>query len=752
MGKTTRRALLIGTAAAGAGLAIGYLWMRRPFPNPLAARLGAGEITLNPYVKIGADGRVTLITPRAEMGQGVHTGLAQLLAEELDVTLAAVRVEHGPASKAYLNWEILPMSVPFPEDDRGMIANSARSFLRGLSKIVGHQITGGSSSIAEAFDGMRTAGAAARAMLIAAAAARVKLPVDKVTTESGHCIAGGQRISYGALAADAAKLSPPAGVALKPRAQWRLIGKDVPRVELKEKVTGAPIFAIDVVRPDMLFATVVMNPHIGAAMAGMDAEAAKRMPGVVTVVDLSGPHGGGFGVIADNTWRAFEAARKVKASWKPAAYKPSTQELFAELGAALDKGGGFAFRNDGNAAGTIKSSKSVVEAEYRAPFLAHTAMEPMTAAALLDKGKLTIWTGTQVPTIAVELAQREFGLSAANCEVVTTHLGGGFGRRLEIDFVRQAIMLAKAVEGRPVKLTWTREEDVTHDIFRPLALARFKGALGIDGMPAAIEARIVSPSVARSFVGRVMPSLPLAGPDRLVAEGVFDQPYTLPGYRVEGLMHDVGIPVGNWRSVGNSYGGFFHETFLDELARAGKVDPFALRLKLMEKHPTERKVVEKVAAMARWGEARPKGVGKGIAATRSFGAMVAEVVEIEDTPGGIRIRNVWAAIDVGTAVNPALIRAQVESAIVYGLSAAMMQEITFKAGRVEQSNFTDFDALRINQMPRVEVAILENQSHVGGVGEPGLPPVIPALGNAIFDLTGQRLRETPFGKAVKFAA
>lgn len=757
MGKT-RRFFLLGTAAVGGGLAVGYVWARKPWPDPLRKRLATGEVALSPWIKIGADGVVTLITPRAEMGQGAQTGLAQLIAEELDVRLDAVRVEHGPADRAYMNWAITRMAIPFGQDGTGFAGAAAGALLPVVAKMSGHQITGGSSSIKDGYESLRTAGAAARQMLLAAASARTKLPADKISTENGYVIAANERIAYGKLAADAAKLTPPKAVALKQKSAWKIAGTSAPRTDLDDKVTGAPIFGIDVVKPKMLFAAVRMNPRLGAPMTSFDAEAAKKMPGVVAVVDLSDKlSGGGFGVIADNTWRAFQAADAVKAVWGPAAYPPTTEAQLAKLAAALDKESGHVFRKDGDAVAALKSAGSIVEAEYRAPFLAHTCMEPMTATALVEsnggKRKLTLWVPTQVPTLLIEMAKREFGFARDNVEVLTTFLGGGFGRRLELDYARYAVKLALAAEGRPVKVTWTREEDVTHDFYRPAALARFRGAVGADGMPVALDARIASPSVGKPFVGRILPDVPLLGPDKLIAEGLFDQPYALPHYRVEGIETDLGVPVGNWRSVGNSQNAFFHETFLDELARAGKVDPVAMRLKMLERSPNDRAVVEKAAAMAGWGKSpKQAGTGRGIAATRCFGSMCAQVVEVTDEGGRLRVSRVWAAIDVGTAINPELIKRQVESAIVYGLSAAMFEEITFKDGEVRQSNFTDYEALRIHQMPKVEVAVLELQSHVGGVGEPGLPPVIPALGNAIFDLTGKRLRETPFRKAVKFVA
>ena len=625
MGKLSRRIFMIGTAAVGGGLAVGYLWARRPFPDPLKGRLAAGEIALNPYIKMGPDGIITLITPRAEMGQGAQTGLAQLIAEELDVDLARVHVEHGPASRAYLNWAITRMALPFGQDGKGIAGSAATALLPVVAKLGGHQITGGSSSIIDGFDTMRIAGATVRQMLIAAAAARTKLPADKISTENGFCLAGTERIPYSKLAADAAKLTPPSKVVLKPKSQWKVIGQSVPRADLREKVIGAPIYGIDVVRPDMLHATVRMNPRLGATDDGHGCGQSegharrRRRRRFVRQTQRRRLRRHRRQYVA-----CVPSRRCRQAAWGPAPYPATTAEHFAQFAQALDSARGHVFRNDGDADAAINGAKTaqgtIVEAEYRAPYLAHTAMEPMTATGLVTKSpegdKLTLWTGTQVPTLLIEMAKREFGFKPANVEVITTSLGGGFGRRLEIDYSRYAIKLAKAVTGRPVKVTWTREEDVTHDFYRPAALARFKGVVGSDGMPVALSARIASPSVAKPSVARVLPDVPLMGPDKLIAEGAFDQPYAIANYRVEGLEIDPGVPVGNWRSVGCSQNAFFHETFLDELARAGKIDPVAMRLRLLERSPHDRAVVAKVADMHGWGkDKKAAGTGRGVAMT-----------------------------------------------------------------------------------------------------------------------------------------
>lgn len=744
----TRRLFLVATAAVAGGVAVGAYAYRKPFENPLAGGLDPGEVTLNPYVTIGADGRVTIVTPRAEMGQGSQSALAKLVAEELDVPFESIVVEHGPASRAYLNWRILGMSLPFPEHDKGGLAETARGAMHVMSKFLGHQITGGSSAIVDAFDTMRLAGAAARAMLLEAAAKRMGVPAATLVAEAGAVSLGDQRFTYGELAADAAKVTPPDAPTLKGPDEWVLIGKTVPRKDIPAKVDGSARFGIDVRRPGMLHAAVRLSPVIGAPMTRFDAAKAKAMPGVVDVIDISGePWGGGVAVVAKTTWHAFRALDAVAITWGEGKGPKTT----AEITAALDKGlgeAGYAFVSVGDPAA---ATGRAVEATYSAPLLAHTCMEPMNATAVFEGGRFTIWTGTQVPTLVQDAAARHFGGKPEDTTVVTELLGGGFGRRLEVDYAVMAMRVAKAMPGKTVKVTWSREEDVQHDVYRPPAKAKFRAVLGADGHPVALSARAAAPSLAASYVARVLPSLPLAGPDRLIAEGIFDQTYRFAAFRAEGTAVPLALPVGNWRSVGNSHNAFFMEGFLDEVARAGGVDPVAMRLKLLDHDPVDRAVLAKVAEMAKWTGKPTPGRGRGVAMCRSFGSMVAEIVDVVDTGKGLKVEAVHAAIEVGRAIDPGAVVAQVESAILYGLSAAILQEITLAGGKVEQSNFSDFDALRINQAPRIEVAILTSQAEIGGVGEPGTPPAAPALANAIFDLTGKRLRAMPFSREVAFA-
>jgi isoquinoline 1-oxidoreductase subunit beta len=749
VGTIARRTFLIGSAAVAGGLAVGYYSYRRPYDNPLLKGARGGEAVFNPYVKIGADNRITVIVPRAEMGQGVRTTLAALAAEELNVPLSEVHVEHGPASWAYFNSAGLEDGGPFAKFDTGFAAGAAREMFGAMGKMLGLQMTGGSSSATDAYNKMREAGAAARVLLLQAAAEVFGKPVSALEAKDGQISDGsGKIVPYGAVAARAAQLTPPSQVELKKPSEWRFLGKPQDRVDVPDKVTGKAQFGIDVDVPGMVYATVRMNPHLGGAMKSFDASEAKKMRGVETVA----PIGNGVVVIADNTWRAFQAASAVKIEWAEADYPKSSEAIFETIAKSAGYGEGFAFRNDGDVKELFNAARpeDVIEAEYRAPFLAHACMEPMNATAQWKDGQADIWVPTQVPTLVQTIAAREFGIASKDARVHVTYLGGGFGRRLETDYALYAMRAAKLTAGRPVKVTWSREEDITHDAYRPAAIGRFRGIVQKGGLPVALDANIAAPSILQSVAGRMWPYVPIAGPEKIVAEGSFDQPYDISNYRVCGAVADLSIPAGFWRSVGNSYNGFFHETFMDELAHKSGLDPVEMRLKLMARWPAAVKAVEKVAEMSGWKQALPAAKGRGVAFTLSFGTWVAGVAQVALEGDAIRIENVWCAADVGTALDPRIIESQMQSAIIFGLSAAIGQEITFKDGMVQQSNFSDYDAMRINQAPVIEVAILQNSPWMGGAGEPGTPPSLPALGNAIFALTGKRIRELPLSKQVTF--
>lgn len=733
-----RRTFLIGSAAIAGGVAFGTWQYKKPIPNPL---LADAAYTLTPYVLIDANG-VTLITPRAEMGQGVQTTLAALLAEEMDLDWGQVQILHGPASRAYFNAAILEEGAPFVPTDESWMAETVRGAMHIPAKFLGMQITGGSSSTPDAFDKMRAAGAVARVALVAAAAARTGLNAADLKTASGAVILpDGTKISYVDLAKDAANSDLPDTPALKPQSEWTLLGRALPRKDMLGKVTGTAQFTADIRHPGMLFATARSNPGLGAGVTSFDATATQAYPGVKAVVEVPN----GVAVVANSTWAAFKAAELLEIVWEPAPYADTDAEMRAQVVASLTPDTQDSRnRDDGDVDATLPTDAWT--ADYTVPYLAHATMEPMTAGAWLDGDRLRVWAGNQLPTQVLKEAATITGLPEAAIDVETPVMGGGFGRRAEMDFIKQAITVANALPGRPVLLTWTREEDMTHDAFRPMAMARITGA--VEGsLITALDLHLAAPSVISSQMGRIGLNLP--GPDATIVQGAWEQPYTFPNYRVTGYRVPAGVPVGSWRSVGASQNAFFHESAVDELAHLAGVDPLEFRLNQMD-HAPSRRVLEAVAETSNWGNT-PAGRARGIAFCMSFGVPVAEVIEVMQTPAGLKMTGAWAAVDVGIALDPSIIEAQVQGGMVYGLSAAINGEITFEGGHAQQTNFPDYDGLRLPQCPPITVTILENGGKIRGIGEPGTPPAAPALANAIFALTGQRIRALPLGKTISFA-
>jgi len=756
IGRIARRTFLIGAAAVAGGVAVGYYHYRKPYPNPLEGELADGEATFNPYVKIDADNTITVIAPRAEMGQGISTTLAAFVAEELEVDLDQVKVEHGPASYAYYNQKMLEEGAGFNFWDESYAAETVRSIMLGVGKMLGLQGTGGSTSTTDGFDRMRQAGAAARMMLVEAAARKFGVAASELTAENAsvHHKASGKSATYGELAADAAKLDPPRDVVLKDRSQWKILGKPQKRVDMLDKVTGAPIFGIDVRLPEMLYATVRISPVFGVKPVRSDTGAAAKMPGVVKIVPIDSVYGSGFGVIAENTWAAFQAAEAIDVEWGKPAYPADSDAIMKLIADAAAQGDATVERDDGDvdAAFAGAPADKMIEADYSVPYLSHAPMEPMNCTAQLKDGEMHVWAPNQMPVLVRWFCADIAGVPIDKTHVRTTSMGGAFGRRGELDYAIYAALLAKETGGRPVKVTYTREEDMRHDCYRPASAGRFRARVGDDGLPVAVDMRVAAQNMSVSLMSRWFPSLPGGGPDPSITDGARNQPYTIPNYRVASVQAQVpAIPVSFWRSVGNSVNGFFHESFMDEIAHLGKVDPVEMRRRLMADFPAALAVVNKVAEMSNWGEQLPSGAAKGFAFTLSFGSWVGQVVQIADTPSGIRLEKMWIAADVGTAIDPGIIETQLTGGAIFGLSAAMGQQITFRDGQVEQSNFHDFDAMRIWQAPRFEVAILENFHRMGGVGEVGTPPAAAALANAVFALTGKRIRQLPLNRDVKFA-
>jgi len=737
-----RRTFLIGSAAVAGGVAFGIYKVRQAAPNPLLDDLPPGAVALTPFVRIDGKG-VTLIAPRAEMGQGIHTTLAALVAEELDVAWDSIRVEHGPPGAAYYNRALVKHNVPFSELDQGLAAEAMRGAMGAMAKLVPMQITGGSSNVADLFDRMRAAGAAARFALVAAAAHKLGLPAAQLKTDNGQVVApDGRRLSYVELAPAAAGIELPANPPLKAREQWRYLGKSMPRVDMVAKCTGTASFGIDVQLPDMVFATVRMNPAKGAALVSSDASAAKAMRGVLKVIDLPG----GVAVIANNTWRAFQAVQAVRCDWAEPTYPASTKAMVDAIVASMtEKNQDSRLRDDGDVDKALSGDK-VLEAEYRVPFLAHATMEPMNAVAWLHDGRLDIWAGVQNPTAARDQAAQLAGLDAGQVHLHVMLMGGGFGRRLESDYVAQAVQLAVAMAGKPVKLTWRREEDMAQDFYRPAAVARLRGTMAAKQM-SALDVQVASLSVVESNLGRL--GLPALGPDAKIIEGAYDQPYGIANYRATAYRTPAGRPVSYTRSVGNSYNAFFIESFIDELAAQAGADPLHMRLALLSHEPS-RQVLSAVAALSGWGQPLPAGRGRGLAFHLCRGVPVAQVVEITTTPQGVKIDKVFVAADVGTALDPRNLEAQLQSGVIFGLSAALYGEISFAQGAAEQSNFHDYPVLRLQQAPQIVVKVLEGGGAIRGAGETGVPPVAPALANAIFQATGKRIRELPLRGHVDF--
>ena len=733
-----RRTFLIGSAAILGGVAFGTWRYKNPYANPLSNGEGIGAIT--PYVLIGPSG-VTIVTPRAEMGQGIQSTLAALVAEELDLPWEEVRVMHGPPAKAYYNGAMLEDGVPFSPTDQSWTAQTMRHAMAIPAKFLAIQLTGGSTSIPDGYEKMRAAGAVARAALILAAAERLGVVAAQLTTDAGAVVApDGTRLAYTELAEAAAAVDLPDAPPLKPRSEWKLLGKSLPRVDMVAKSTGTASFAGDIRLPGMKFATVKMNPALGAALNGFDDTAAKAMPGVEKVIALPG----GVAVVAATTWHAIQAAEAISFDWAPAAYPANSAEMRAQIAASftaerLDA----TMREEGD---VTTATGEVFEAEYDVPHLAHATMEPMQATALFKDGKLTLWVGTQAPGLARDFAAKAVGIEPEAVELHTTVMGGGFGRRAEVDASVLAAQVAKAMEGVPVLVTWSREEDMSHDMYRPMAIGRIKATVK-EGRVESFDFATASPSIMETLAERA--NLPLAGPDATIAQGAWEQPYAFPHYRVAAYRAPKTVPLGFWRSVGASVNGFFHDCAMDELAHLASVDPLAFRLNQMDHEPS-RKVLEAVAEMSNWASPRP-GRALGLAFSLSFGVPTAEVIEVENTPAGIRLTGAWAAVDVGVALDPKNIEAQVSGAMVYGLSAAIRGEISFEDGKVVQQNFWDYEPLRASQVPDIQVRVLESGGPIRGIGEPGTPPAAPALANALFALTGTRARSLPLAKTFSFA-
>ena len=696
----TRRGFLAGT---GAALVVG-------FTLPLPGRaLAAGEASFTPnaWLRITPDNRITVICGSSEMGQGVLTAIPQLMAEELDADWASVRVEQAPVSVAFNN------------------------------PAFGMQATGGSTTVRGHWDVMRNAGATARAMLVAAAAEQWKVPAGECRTEAGQVVHGSKRLSYGALAEAASRQKVPEKVALKDPKDFKIVGQRKKRLDTVGKTDGTTKYGIDVQLPGMLVAVMARAPLPGAKVVKLDDSKAKAVKGVKQVISLPS----GVAVLASGYWAAKKGRDALQLDWD---LGPNTGLSSAKVTAMLTEGAAMSGAVALQAGAADARGARTVEATYEAPYLAHACMEPMNCTAWVKPEGVEIWAGTQSQGPVQGILSQVASVDPGKVKVNTMMLGGGFGRRFAPDFVIDATLLSK-ISGAPVKLIYSREDDMAAGFYRPAAVARFSGGLTTDGKASLLKAGVASPSImaASGFM-----KIPENGVDTFAMEGIADHPYDIPNQRLDYIRREPGPNVWFWRSVGHSQNIFFMESFVDEMAAAAGKDPYEFRRSLLDKQPRYKQVLEVAAQKAGWGTPLPAGVFRGIAVAQSFGSYVAEVAEVSVNPDGSpRVHRVVAAVDCGMTVNPTIIERQIEGAIVFGLTAALYGKITLKDGRVEQGNFHDYPLLRSNEMPKVEVHIVASTEKPGGIGEPGTPPIAPAVANALFAATGKRLRSLPFDTA-----
>ena len=701
-----RREFLKKSAVGSTGLMIGFY-----LPGKYQALAGVPPkqgAAINAWVQIAPDDSVLLLIDKSEMGQGISTALSMILAEELDLDWKKIRTEFAPAAPQYFN------------------------------PIFGMQGTGGSSSIRGSWEPLAKAGAAAREMLVATAAKRWGVAAEACHTENNAVVntASGKSLGYGSLVEEAVKLPVPVNPKLKEAKDYKFVGKPTKRIDSEVKVDGSASFGIDVRLPGMMRAVVARCPVFGGKVKSFDASKAKAIGGVKGVLQIST----GVAVVADNTWSAMEGRRALEIVWDEGPNATNSSEAIRKLyHDRLDQTGAIA-RKDGDADGALGSAAKKVEAIYEVPFLAHATMEPMNCAADVRADCCDVYAPTQFQTVNQMTAARITGLKPDRVGIHTTYLGGGFGRRAEQDFLIEAVELSKAM-GAPVQVTWSREDDMQRDYYRPVVTVKLTAGLDGSGKVVAWKSRIVAPSImSRFFPGSVK-----NGIDETAVEGIATLKYEVPNFLVDYVMTDPGVPVGFWRSVGCSHNGYIAECFVDEMAKAAGKDPLEFRRGMLAKEPRPLGVLNLAAEKAGWNKPLVTGHYRGIAMVESFSTFVAQVAEIslDRKSGTVQVHKVVAAVDCGRYVNPETIRAQIEGGIIYGLTAALKGEITISKGRVEQSNFNDYDMVRINEAPPVEVHIVESKDGPGGIGEPGTPPIAPAVCNAIFAATGKPIRRLP---------
>jgi len=705
----SRRDFLTATTAIGGGLLLGFgLPARSEIRDTLT---GNAPFAPNAFLRVDRAGKVTFVMPMIEMGQGTYTSLPMLIAEELEIDVDKVAIEHSPADdKVYVN------------------------------PLIGIQMTGASTAIRSMYVPLRRAGATARVMLVTAAAQRWKVDPSACRAASGTVVHAptGRKLGYGQLVDAAAKLPVPEKVALKEPGEFKLVGTPHRRLDASGKVNGTARFGIDTRLPGMKFAVVAQSPTFGGKLASVDEAKAKAVPGVSQVVRLEDA----VAIVAAHTWAAKQGLAAAAPQWDPGPNaKLSQSDIVAQLASASERPGAVA-RHDGDAAAAIAGAPRKIDAIYEQPFLAHATMEPMNCTVQMTRERCEIWVGTQVPGLTQAAVMKLTGFEPEKVIIHNHLLGGGFGRRLEYDGTVRAVQIAQQVSG-PVQVIWTREEDIQQDLYRPYYYDRISAGLDTQGRPVAWSHRIAGSSI----VTRYNPAWMKGGVDPDAVETSKNHPYDVGAIHVEYMRQEPpGIRTTWWRGVGVTRGTFVVESFIDELAADAKADPLAYRIALLDKNPRAKAVLRLAAERAGWGKPLPAGQGRGIALCIGFGSFIAQVVQVSvDKDGAVNPTRVWCAVDCGIQVNPDTIRAQMESGIIFGLSAALHGEITIKDGRVEQTNFGDYRVLRISEAPRIAVDLVKNLEAPGGIGEPGTSCVMPALTNAIFAATGKRIRKLPVG-------
>lgn len=753
-----RQFLILGAAAgggllAGCGLADPERQGRQP-ALPGGEALLPGSVALNAWIRLAPDGTVGVVVPRAEMGQGVHTALAMLVAEELEVEWSRVQVVAAPPGRVYANTVLLGAVLPLQPGDQGRFAQVARWGMAQTSVMLSLNITGGSTSVRAAWEPMRWAGASARSALIRTAARSWQVPPGECVARDGEVRHGasGRRLGYGELVRQWAErpLDPDPRLSLKEPGDWRLIGTSPPRLDAPAKTTGRARFGSDVSLPGLQRAVLKTCPHLGGRLVRVDDRAARAIPGVRAIHELKDGPLPAVAIVADHTWQALKAARALEVEWDPGLQTTlDTAAIRASLAQQLQEGEGTRFRREGDAPAKWEQAGNRVEAHYEVPYLAHAPMEPLNATVRLQDGRLDIWTGTQSPILARWRAAQIADLPIERVHLHDHLLGGGFGRRLETDVVEQATHLALRMPGVPVQLMWTREQDLRHDVYRPAARAHLRAALktGPAGRLEALHVRVgaasVSDATSRRLLPKALTDLMPQTPDKVQIEGAYDLPYGVPDLLVEQVLTRSPLPIGSWRSVGHSYNAFFIECFLDEVAQVLEQDPLALRLSLLAQRPRHRAVLEAAARRAGWSQSAPAGRARGLALHESFGSICAQVAEVSIDRGRVRVHRITCAFDGGTLVHPDGVRAQLEGGIVFGLSAALWGEVPVEQGQVTLRSWADYPVLRMADMPVIDIELMPSAAAPGGVGEPGTPPVAPAVVNALANLEGRRRRTLP---------